>query len=177
MARADPNRRKRDHLRIAGGPGVVHDGPSGIAAVRLRHRALPERDLAEVALDTVLLGRPLRAPLLISAMTGGVAEATIINDRLARAAAEHGVGMTLGSGRALLDDPTLLRTYVGPPSHPRPPLVLANLCAAPLAGAGGPARAERLVPPLPRDALSIHLNPIQEAVQPEGEPRFAGVLE
>src|SRR3954465_322350 len=114
MARADPNRRKRDHLRIAGGPGVVHYGPSGIAAVPLRHRALPHRAPAGgapagAALDTVLLGRPLRAPLLISAMTGGVAEATIINDRLARAAAEHGVGMTLRPGRARL------------PGPPRPP--------------------------------------------------------
>src|SRR3954453_21563211 len=194
MARADPNRRKRDHLRIAGGPGVVHDGPSGIAAVRLRHRALPERDLAEVALDTVLLGRPLRAPLLISAMTGGLAEATVINDRLgrggggrgggtragrrlARAAAEHGVGMTLGSGRALLDDPSLLRTYVSPERSARPPLLLANLGAAQLVAPDGPERAERLVELLGADGISIHLNPIQEAVQPEGEPRFAGVLD
>src|SRR3954466_6062672 len=177
MARADPNRRKRDHLRIAGGPGVVHDGPSGIAGVRLRHRALPERDLAEVALDTVLLGRRLRAPLLISAMTGGVAEATIINDRLARAAAEHGVGMTLGSGGALLDAPSLLRTYVSPERGARPPLLLANLGAAQLVAPDGPERAERLVGLLGADGISIHLNPIQEAVQPEGEPRFAGVLD
>src|SRR4051794_388502 len=177
MARADSTTRKRDHLRIAAGPGVSHGTASGVADVRLRHRALPERDLADVALDTVLLGRPLRAPLLVSAMTGGIAEATAINDRLARAAAEHGVGMTLGSGRALLDDPTLLRTYVGPPSPPRPPLVLANLGAAQLAGADGPERAERLVDLLRADGLSIHLNPIQEAVQPEGEPRFAGVLD
>jgi isopentenyl-diphosphate delta-isomerase len=177
MARADPNRRKRDHLRIAGGPGVVHERPSGIAGVRLRHRALPERDLADVALDTVLLGRRLRAPLLISAMTGGVAEATVINDRLARAAAEQGVGMTLGSGRALLDDPSLLRTYTSPDPSARPPLLLANLGAAQLAAPDGPARAERLVGLLGADGLSIHLNPIQEAVQPEGEPRFAGVLD
>src|SRR3954463_15139380 len=108
MAPANATRRKRDHLRIAGGPGVAHDSPSGIARVRLRHRALPERDLSDVALDTVLLGRRLEAPLLVSAMTGGVAEATVINDRLAQAAAEHGVGMTLGSGRALLDDLSLL---------------------------------------------------------------------
>jgi isopentenyl-diphosphate Delta-isomerase len=177
MARPDSTTRKRDHLRIAAGPGVAHGTASGVANVRLRHRALPERDLADVALDTVLLGRPLRAPLLVSAMTGGVAEATAINDRLARAAADHGVGMTLGSGRALLDDPSLLRTYVGPPSHGRPPLLLANLGAAQLAGADGPARAERLVDLLRADGLSVHLNPIQEAVQPEGEPMFAGVLD
>jgi hypothetical protein len=122
-------------------------------------------------------GRPLRAPLLISAMTGGVREATVVNERLTRAAAEHGVAMTLGSGRALLEDPSLLHTYVGTAPESRPPLLLANLGAAQLGGADGPARAERLVEQLSPDGLVIHLNPIQEAVQPEGEPRFAGVAE
>jgi isopentenyl-diphosphate delta-isomerase len=176
MTRPDSTRRKRDHLRIAAGAGVAHGTPTGVASVRLRHRALPERDLADVALDTVLLGRALRAPLVVSAMTGGVAEATIVNDRLMRAACEHGVGMTLGSGRALLADPSLLRTYVGP-SGDRPPLLLANLGAAQLGGPAGPPDAERLVELLGAHGLAVHLNPIQEAVQPEGEPRFAGVAE
>jgi isopentenyl-diphosphate Delta-isomerase len=177
MNRPDPTRRKRDHLRIAAGAGVSHAVPSGLAGVRLAHRALPERDLADVALDIVLLGRRLRAPLVVSAMTGGVPEATVINDRLSRAAAEHGVAMTLGSGRALLDDPSLLRTYIAPAPHDRPPLLLANLGAAQLHGREGPARGERLVEMLGADGLTVHLNPIQEAVQPEGEPRFAGVAE
>jgi isopentenyl-diphosphate Delta-isomerase len=177
MALPDTNRRKRDHLRIAAGPGVIHATSSGLAGVRLRHRALPERDLADVSLETVLLGRPLRAPLLISAMTGGVRDATVINQRLARAAAEHGVAMTLGSGRALLDDPSLLSTYVGAAPDRRPPLLLANLGAAQLRRADGPAAAERLVELLRADGLVVHLNAVQEAVQPEGEPRFAGVAE
>jgi isopentenyl-diphosphate Delta-isomerase len=176
MARADSTRRKRDHLRIAAGPGVAHGSASGIAALRLRHRALPERDLGDVALDTTLLGHRLHAPLLVSAMTGGVAEATLINDRLARAAAEHGVGMVLGSGRALLADPSLRRTYVGAAGG-RPPLLLANLGAAQLTAPNGPKDAERVVELLGADGLAVHLNPIQEAVQPEGEPRFAGVLD
>jgi isopentenyl-diphosphate delta-isomerase len=177
MNQPDPTRRKRDHLRIAAGAGVSHANSSGVADVRLRHRALPGRDLADVALGTVLLGRRLRAPLVISAMTGGAPEATVINDRLSRAAAEHGVAMTLGSGRALLQDPSLLRTYVTPAPDDRPPLLLANLGAAQLRGRDGPARAERLVEMLGADGLAVHLNPIQEAVQPEGEPRFDGVAE
>jgi isopentenyl-diphosphate Delta-isomerase len=176
MALPDMNRRKRDHLRIAAGPGVTHAISSGLDGLRLRHRALPERDLADVSLDTVLLGRPLRAPLLISAMTGGVREATVVNERLARAAADHGVAMTLGSGRALLDDPSLLRTYVGA-APDRPPLLLGNLGTAQLRGPQGPAAAERLVELLEADGLVVHLNAVQEAVQPEGEPRFAGVAE
>lgn len=162
--------RKAEHLRIAAEPGVEHAGASGLGAVRLRHRALPERDLADVALDCDLLGARLRAPLVVSAMTGGTPEAEEVNRRLARAAAVHGIALVLGSGRALLDDPQLLRTYR---SDARPPLLLGNLGAAQLAEADN---APRLVDLLGADGLSIHRNPIQEAVQPEGQPRFAGVV-
>jgi isopentenyl-diphosphate delta-isomerase len=174
---ADQSARKHDHLRIAAGSGVEHAVDAGLADLRLRHRALPERDLADVSLECELLGRRLRAPLFVSAMTGGIGEATAINARLARAAAEHGVAMTLGSGRALLDDPGLIGTYVLPRSEARPPLLLANLGAAQLRGPQGVERAELLVDLLAADGLSVHLNPLQEAVQPEGEPSFAGVAE
>lgn len=177
MHSPDPTLRKRDHLRIAAERGVEHAADAGLGAVRLRHRALPERDLADVSLECDLLGRHLRAPLFVSAMTGGVQEATAINARLAEAAAEHGVAMTLGSGRALLDDPGLMATYVRTGLHPRPPLLLANLGAAQLRGRHGLEGAERLVELLEADGLSLHLNPLQEAVQPEGEPTFAGVAD
>jgi len=162
--------RKAAHLRIAAEPGVLHRSGTGLDAVRLRHRALPGRDLDDVDLSVDLLGARLGAPLLVSAMTGGTDAAIAINDRLARAASDHGVGLALGSGRALLDDPSLLRTYRGPA---RPPLLLANLGAVALTA----ERAVRLVGLLEADGLSVHLNALQEAVQPEGEPRFAGVLE
>ena len=121
-----------------------------------------------MALDTTLLGARLAAPLVISAMTGGTREAATINRRLAAAAAEHGVALVLGSGRALLDDPALLPTY-RPPGAARPPLLLANLGAAQMRGPGAAERAERLVDLLGADGLTVHLNPVQEAVQPEGE--------
>jgi isopentenyl-diphosphate delta-isomerase len=165
--------RKADHLRIAAGADVVHEGGSGLAGLRLRHRALPERDLADVSLETRLLGAVLGAPLFVSAMTGGTEEAGTVNRRLARAACRQGLPMMLGSGRALLEDPSLLGTYRGPD---RPPLLLGNLGAAQVIGAEGPDRAERLVELLDADGLAVHLNPVQEAVQPHGEPRFAGVV-
>jgi isopentenyl-diphosphate Delta-isomerase len=163
--------RKADHLRLAARPDVLHRTGTGLEELRLRHRALPGRDLADVGLGRELLGRRLRAPLAVSAMTGGTAAAQVVNERLARAAAEHGVAMTLGSGRVLLDDPSLLSTFRG---DARPPLLLANLGSAQLAD---PGRAPALVELLGADGLSVHLNPIQEAVQPEGEPAFAGALE
>ena len=164
--------RKADHLRIAAGSGVAHHGSTGLERLALRHRALPERDLDDVSLHTDLLGARLEAPLLISAMTGGTAEAGRINAALARAACEHGLGLVLGSGRALLEDPELLPTYR---SADRPPLLLGNLGAGQVRGPDAPARAERLVELLGADGIVIHLNPVQEAVQPEGEPQFAGV--
>jgi isopentenyl-diphosphate delta-isomerase len=168
----DVGSRKAAHLRIAAGPGVLHTTGTGLAALRLRHRALPGRDLADVDLRTDLLGASLSAPLLVSAMTGGTGEAAEVNGRLATAAAEHGVGLALGSGRALLDDPSLLPTY-RPTRAARPPLLLANLGAVALT----PEKAVRLVDLLEADGLSVHLNALQEAVQPEGEPRFSGVAE
>ena len=105
-------------------------------------------------------------------MTGGADAATEINRRLADAAAEHGVALVLGSGRPLLDDPALLPTYRAPGSA-RPPLLLANLGAAQVRSPQAADRAERLVELLDADGLSIHLNAVQEAVQPEGEPEFA----
>jgi len=180
MALTDPApevtgpRRKAEHLRIAAGPGVSHTGATGLESVRLRHRALPERDLRDVSLRTTLLGIELGAPLVVSAMTGGTPEAASINARLAEAAAEHGIALTLGSGRALLDAPELLPTYR---TSARPPLLLANLGAGELRRPDGPERAERLVGLVGADGLSIHLNAIQEAVQPEGDPCFAGVAE
>jgi isopentenyl-diphosphate delta-isomerase len=128
-----------------------------------------------VGLETPLLGHALAAPLLISAMTGGTSGAVEINRRLMHAAAEHGIGLVLGSGRPLLDDAGLLGTY-RPSGAERPPLLVANIGAGQLRGASGPARCERLVELLGADALSVHLNPLQEAVQPEGEPDFEGVL-
>lgn len=172
----DAGDRKADHLRIAAGGGVLHESGTGLDAVRLRHRALPERDLREVQLQSVLLGRVVEAPLVVSAMTGGTAAAEEVNRTLMHAAARHGIGLVLGSGRRLLRDPQSLRTYRPEPGE-RPPLLLANLGAAQLAEPGGALRARDVVDVLDADGLVIHLNPLQEAVQPEGEPRFSGVLD
>src|SRR3954454_16621104 len=173
MAIAD---RKAEHLRIAGAAGVEHHIPTGLNDVRLRHRALPERRLADIRLDADVLGRRLAAPLLISAMTGGTPEAQEINGALVAAAAAQRIGLVLGSGRRLLDDPGLLHTYL-PSGSLRPPVLLANLGAAQVRSAEAPAQAERLVEMLGADGLSVHLNPLQEALQPEGEAAVDGVLD
>jgi isopentenyl-diphosphate delta-isomerase len=174
-SRADPIQDRKDaQLEIAARPASLHTGATGLQSLRLRHRALPGRDLAEVSLETALLGARLSAPLLVSSMTGGTERARVVNSRLARAAAGHGIGMALGSGRALLSNPSLLPTYR---TGDRPPLLLGNLGAVQLRLGLGPADAERLVDVLGADGLVLHLNPLQEAIQPEGETQFGGLLD
>ena len=166
--------RKDDHLRIAAQRSSLHSEGTGLSRFRLIHRALPGRDLAQVDLSTTLLGRQLEAPVIVSAMTGGTQKAGVVNERLSAAAARHGIGLALGSGRALLRDRSLLSTYVG---TIRPPLLIANIGAAQLLEPHGVDDAERLVALLEADALAVHLNPLQEAIQPEGQTEFSGLSE
>jgi isopentenyl-diphosphate delta-isomerase len=169
--------RKAEHLRFGARPDVLHSGTTGLDAIRLRHRALPERRLEEVGTGTSFLGHELGVPLLVSAMTGGAAESSVVNARLMTAAASVGAAWSSGSGRQLLHDESLLETYVPTPESRRPPIVIANLGAAQVREPDGPERAEQLVELLGADALFVHLNPLQEAIQPEGETDFSGVLD
>lgn len=168
--------RKRDHLRLALGADVGFASlRTGLDDVRVRARALPERDLDDVDLGLGLWGRRLAAPLLISCMTGGVGEAGPVNRALAAAAQAHGVALGLGSGRVLLDDPAAVAGFQVRDLAPDV-LLLANLGAVQLhdRGAGDCAR---LVEACEADALVLHLNAVQEAVQPGGDTAFAGLLE
>jgi isopentenyl-diphosphate Delta-isomerase len=166
--------RKEEHLSLALRPDVRHASGTGLERMRMRHRALPGHDLDDVSLATSFVGHALQAPLIISSMTGGTHRAKEVNRSLARAAAAFGVGMALGSGRKLLEEPALLATYR--PSA-RPPLWLANLGASQLLGETGISEAVRLVEMVGADGLVIHLNPVQEAIQPEGDTRFAGAVD
>jgi isopentenyl-diphosphate delta-isomerase len=166
--------RKDEHLTFAARPEATHRLGSGIERYRIRHRALPGRDLADVDLTTMFLGHSLRAPLLVSSMTGGTANARTVNERLARAATEAGLAMALGSGRAALADEGVVNTFR---VEPRPPLLLANLGAVQLRRGLTPADAERLVDLLGTDGLILHLNAIQEAIQPGGDTLFGGLGE
>lgn len=168
--------RKADHLRINVGEDVGGKGiTNGFEAYAFVHNALPEIDLDEVDLSTRFLNRRLGAPLLISCMTGGVAEATRINRALARVAQEFGLAMGLGSGRALLESPASLETFDVRKFAPDV-VLLANLGAVQLNLGCDAGDCRRLMRLLNADALALHLNPLQEALQPEGDTRFRGLL-
>jgi isopentenyl-diphosphate delta-isomerase len=168
--------RKADHLRINIERDVAAKGiAAGFDDYEFTHRALPEIDLSDVDLSCEFLGRQLAAPILVSCMTGGTPEAREINARLARVAQQFGLAMGLGSGRALIESPEQLPTFEVRSQAPDI-LLFANLGAVQLNKGYGATECRRLVELLRADALVLHCNPLQEALQPEGDTCFAGLL-
>lgn len=171
---ADHAPRKADHLRLALTDEVGFDHlRTGLDDVRVIPRALPGRDLADVDLSLTLWGHDLASPLLLSCMTGGTTEAGTVNRSLAVAAQEHGVALGLGSGRVLLEGGSA-ESFAVRDAAPDV-LLLANLGAVQL-HEYGIDDCKRLVELCAADALVLHLNAVQEAVQPEGDTEFGGLL-
>jgi isopentenyl-diphosphate Delta-isomerase len=169
--------RKADHIRINVEEDVQAKGiTTGFERYRFVHAALPEVDLDDVDLGVELFGRRLGAPLFISCMTGGVPEAQRINLALAAVAQELGLAVGLGSARVLLEHPEVLPTFNVRGAAPAV-FLMANLGAVQLNRGVRVDDCRRLVDMLKADALVLHLNPLQEALQPEGDTCFAGLLE
>jgi isopentenyl-diphosphate delta-isomerase len=168
--------RKADHLRINIEQDVAAHLSGGFERWRFEHCALPEIDLDDVDVHGTLFDRPIDAPLLISCMTGGTAEAGEINHRLARVAQRMRIAMGVGSGRVLLEHPEVVETFDVRQEAPDVPL-LANIGAVQLNRGYGAEECRRLVRTLGADALVLHLNAIQEAVQVEGDTSFSGLLD
>ncbi len=169
--------RKAEHLRINVDRDVDSKGlGSDFDDYVLVHQALPELDLRDIDTSTRMFERDLAAPLLISCMTGGTSEATRINRTLARVAQTHRVAMGLGSGRALLESPELLESFDVRELAPDV-LLFANLGAVQLNKGYTADDCRRLVEMVRADALVLHLNALQEALQPEGDTCFRGLLD
>lgn len=147
-----------------------------LECVHLIHNALPELDMDEVDLSTSLLGHKLKAPIVIDSMTGGAPMAERVNGVLATVAEEMGFGMGVGSQRAGLISDEMARTYSIARANAPSILLFANIGGAQLAKGFSLEDAKKLIEMIKADALAIHLNPLQEVVQPEGEPNFRGVL-
>ncbi|TAJ43375.1 type 2 isopentenyl-diphosphate Delta-isomerase [Methanofollis fontis] len=166
--------RKLDHLLICR-DHQVEVGNTGFSDVRLVHEALPECDLGAISMKTRFLGADLSAPLFIAAMTGGHPETEEVNRRLARAAERLGLGMGVGSQRAALEHPDLSASFSAVREEAPHAFLCANLGAVQLRDHGA-EWAERAVEMIDADALCIHLNFLQEAIQPEGDRDARGCL-
>lgn len=168
--------RKLEHLRINLERDVSFPRlTTGLEQYRFCHNALPEIALEQIDLSTTFLGKRLRLPILISSMTGGTAEAQRINLHLAEGSQAMGIAMGLGSLRAALEAPHLVDTFrirrIAPDI-----LLLANLGAAQLNTGFGPDDCQRAIDLTEADALILHLNPLQEALQADGDTDWRGLL-
>lgn len=167
--------RKSDHIRIVLEEDVLGKGIStGFERLMLEHCALPGVDLDGVDLGLTLWGKSLAYPWLISSMTGGTPEAKQINLFLAEAAQALGIAMGLGSQRAAIESPDLAATYQVRSVAPDI-LLFANLGLVQLNYGYGLEHAQRAVDMIEADALILHLNPLQEAVQPDGDRHWSGL--
>lgn len=168
-------KRKLGHLSVCLSKDVQSGRPNGLEQYELVHDALPELDRDDVDASTTFLGHDFSAPLFIEAMTGGTSEASKINRNLAKAADELGIGMGVGSQRAMIEHPAVTGTY--DVRNAAPHIFLAgNIGAAQIReiGVGKIAGAVRKIK---ADALAVHLNPAQEIAQDGGHVKWSGVLE
>lgn len=168
--------RKVDHIKINLEKNVEFPNlTTGLERYRFMHQAVPEIDLQDVDTIVTLFGKQLSAPLLISSMTGGTEMAELLNYRLAEAAQNHNIAMGLGSQRAAIEDDVLARSYQIRRYAPDA-LLFANVGAVQLNYGYGMLECQRAIDMVEADALILHFNVLQEAVQPEGDINFAGLL-
>lgn len=166
--------RKTDHIRINLEKDVSSLVTNGLEKYHFVHEALPEINLEAVNLAQTIFARTVKAPILISSMTGGTEEAFHINCVLAEAAQHCGIAMGLGSQRAAIENPKLEYSFQIRKIAPNI-LLFANLGAIQLNYSYGIDQCKRAVDMVEADALILHLNPLQEALQPEGDTLFAGL--
>ena len=166
--------RKAEHIDLALEERMQLRG-SFFEDYAFEHEALPEVDMDQIDLSVEFLGKTLQAPLLISCMTGGTGEATRINRNLALAAEAAGIAIGVGSQRKAIEDPTTAASFQVRAEAPTSPL-LANLGAVQLNYGFGIDECRAAVDMIDADALVFHLNPLQEAIQPEGQVDFRDLV-
>ena len=168
-------KRKDDHIRISLKEDVQSRQLNGLDQFRLHHTPLPEISLEDVDLTYSIFGKQLNVPLLISSMTGGTKEAEAINRRLAETAQQCSIAMGLGSQRAMIEHPELTHTYQVRKFAPDI-LLFANIGAVQLNYGITTSDCQKIVDTVEADALILHINPLHEADQPEGNTNFRTLL-
>ena len=171
--------RKAEHVALVVQNDVAHHRPTGFSSLRFEHNALPELTLDEIDTSTIFLGKHLAAPLLISSMTGGYDEAEKINGSLANAARTFGLAIGIGSTRQALENKKYHKSFSVVRKVYPDGLVFSNIGGAEVASLnrrGDIGSLKRIIDLVAADALIIHLNPLQELMQPEGSRDFRGIL-
>ncbi|MBN1170172.1 type 2 isopentenyl-diphosphate Delta-isomerase [Candidatus Micrarchaeota archaeon] len=166
--------RKKDHVELVVEKGAQYEKTAGFERIDFIHNALPEINFDDVDLSTEFLGKKIKYPMLITGMTGGYADAKKINRSLAEAAQKYGIAFAVGSQRAMIEEPALKETFQVRDVAPDIPL-LSNIGAYQLKKYSF-QQIESLVDSIGADGLAIHLNPLQEIIQKEGDQDYSGVL-
>lgn len=169
------SKRKNDHIRINLTEDIHSRVDVGFDSYYFRHNALPEISLASISLDSNFLGKKINAPLLISSMTGGTEEGDKINARFAETAEDVGIPMGVGSQRIDIQSGDTKKSITMRKYAPSIPLY-ANIGAVQLNYGLTLDDCKRVIELIQGDALILHLNPLQEALQPEGQTNFEGLL-
>ncbi len=172
--------RKQSHVELVVSEQVSHRSvASGFDDIRLIHNALPEIALTEVDTSINFLGKHLDVPILISSMTGGYTDAERINGALAILSAKYGAAMGLGSQRQAMESKLFHNSFKIARKENPTGLIFSNIGAVEVArlnSKGKIGKIKMLIDLIEADALIVHLNPLQELLQPEGEPDFRGVI-
>ena len=170
-------KRKKEHLELClDTQSISSPSSTGFEDYRFVHNALPELDIEEIDIGTTFLGKRLKAPILISSMTGGFDLARKVNRNLAAAAQSLGLAMGVGSQRVAIEEPSAASSFQVRDVAPDI-LLLSNLGAVQLNYGYGIEQCRRAVAMISADGLIFHLNVLQEAVQPEGNRNFRGLTE
>ncbi len=173
----ETGRRKVDHIRICLEQNAqAKSKTAGFEDIQLVHRALPELDKAKINLQTTFLGKKFNAPIIVGAMTGGTQKAIKINASIAQAVEKLGLGMGLGSQRAAIEDSSLEKTYRIAREKAPNAFLIANVGGVQLVNGFGVKEVKQIIEMIDANAVAIHLNALQEAVQPEGQTNFQGIL-
>lgn len=177
MKTSQTSSRKREHINITIRQNVSHKNKtSGFERWDFQHNALPEINFSEISTTTSFLGKPLSFPLIIASMTGGYAEARRINKQLAEICATKGIALGVGSQRQALENTTYHRTFSVVREVSDTIAVFGNIGATELLQPHSIESVQRLADLIHADGFAVHLNPLQELLQPEGNRNFRGVL-
>ena len=169
--------RKKDHIDLTLKDSSQYKRPTGFQKFQLKHNALPECGLEDISFRSHLLGYDFDFPLFISSMTGGHGEATSLNAEIAMFCEQFNIPFGVGSQRAMLEDSTNEKSFSIVREKAPNAFIAANIGGAQLIG-GMPSKSlKAMVNSIQANAIIVHLNPLQELIQPEGDVQFTGVLD
>lgn len=167
--------RKKEHVELTASGTMNYEQSTGFDSIYFRHNALPEVNFSELNTEASLLGRTFSFPLFISSMTGGYTDAGAVNAILAEFCEEHDLPFGVGSQRIMLEDEEAIPSFSVVREKAPNAFIASNIGGAQLIGGLASADVKLLIDSIEADAIIVHLNPLQELMQPEGDRSFRGI--